>query len=113
MVKQVSVELRVCVCVSVCVCVCVCVQTCLPLRFCRNFYRKKFEITGITAQKLYYVKKNLKKNPHKVSSATFLFKRQTAKKHFPAYLASYTFTKMATKRTRVPTAILKITGFFF
>ena len=68
---------------------------------------------GITAKKLYYVeKKKIEKKPHKVSSATISVKRQTAKKRFPACLASYTFTKMATKRTRVPMAILKITGFF-
>ena len=68
---------------------------------------------GITAKKLYHVKKISKKH-HKVSSATISVKRQTAKKkRFPACLTSYTFKKMATKRTRVPTAILKITGVFF
>ena len=94
-------------------------RCCLDWHWSRPVYPYDFAIIftgkiwnyGNYGLKIILREKKLKKN-HKILSATISVKRQTAKQRFPACLASYTFTKMATKRTRVPTAILKITVFF-
>ena len=87
---------------------------------CRHVYPYDFAVIftgkvsnyGNYGQKIILRDKKSNPPPPQVSSAIISVKRRTAKKRFLACLASYTFTKTATKRTRVPTAILKITVFF-